>query len=452
MLPAKTLGAIAFVAVTGGIAYWQLGRTDDKLETAPPQAALPTFATGEITGITIAAPGAGAPVTAARHDGAWRLTSPVDDAADADNVKRAIEALGKARLSERPVAEAAASWPKLGLGHSEVVTVTLRAADADVVTLHVSADGKFARVGDAPASYQLFGLTRGLIDREVRMWRDRTITSFDPKAVATVAASAGGVTVRAKRIPAAPDPDAKTAPKPDGWELVDGSAVVGDALDPAIPMAVVQRMAVLKADDFATVPANAAGLAEPALTLEVTMEDGARHVLKVGAAEGDDTYVGIDGSDRVWKIRTQNLEYFAREPIQWRDKSIADLDPAAVMRIQLDSDKGRVIATREPAGAWKLSAPKGATPNAEALDKLASAMRNFRGAAIANGVSARDAGLTKPTVTATFSTGSDKVTVKLGTQLDNKTWYASASTRKDIVVLSQFAASKLQVGPKELTQ
>jgi hypothetical protein len=443
----KTIGALVFVALAGAGAWWQLSRDDENLEKTPPNSPLPGIAAADIDEVVVTDAVTATSVTLARGNGGWQMTAPVDDAADATAVDEMLEALAAARVNPRPSATSQESWPSLNVGSDEVITVALRQTGTDVATLHIGKDGKFVRLGDAPEVYELKGVSRMLVAKEPRLWRDRKLIKYDRNEVTSVEVTdASGARVAADRTPA-PEPAKGAVRAQDTWTLTAGQQLAGN-LDPGAPIGVVARTNHLLADDFADGVTRAdAGLAPPAVTVTVHVEGGAKHAVEIGASTGEErVYVSVPGSERVWLLSKAAVDAFARPPLQWRDKTIAKLAGDDVAKIDIRNGDFRLVAIRGDAG-WTVAQPKGATPGEGVLDGLAGAMSNLRGAAIATDTSPKSTGLGKPTVVARYTT-KDRTTVELtiGAQdAADKTWYARASTRDDIVLIPDHLVARLRV-------
>ena len=453
MLQPKTIGAIAFVAVAGLGAWWELSRDDANKETEAPPNPVPSFSETDVDALLIHDAATGTTVGLSRDGDRWQLTEPIADEADPRNVNNALLALSKARVSPRPAASSRESWDKLQIGPEQTLTVTLRKAGTDIVVLHVSLDGKFVRVGDADPVYQAHGINRAMLARELKTWRNSQVIVFDKAAVKAISvATADGRRAAAERTPApapATPPAKGTPPARDTWTLTVGQQLVGQ-LDPDVPVGIVARMQNLSAQDFADDKTKAAaGLAPPQLTVTVTLEDGTVHALEVGA-DADDAhrYISRGDSGRVWLAAKNTLDSFARAPVQWRDKTIAKISPDDIVKIDVTHAGFRLVAEKSDV-AWKVLHPKGLAVDKAKLDAIATAMQNLRGTAIATDVAAK--AFRSPEVVAQFTTKDRRqLVVSFGAQRD-KQWPAKANTRKDVVWVADYLVQRLRVTEADLT-
>jgi hypothetical protein len=446
----QTLAAVTFLAVTAGAAYVVTTREDPKkAPAAAPGAAVPVLTADAIASLTLTDPKTQTTVALARKDGAWRLLQPIADAADSAAVNRVVDGLVKARFASRPAATGRTAWDKLKVGVEDIVTVDVGHGDQHLV-LHIGPTG-YARVGDSEAVYQVHGLSRGQLAREPRLWRDRTITSFDAKTVDTVTlAVADGQTVTARRTPPPPAAEGEPAGQ-ETWALVAGAELVG-LLDEAVPRRIVQRMSALQADDFADgVDRAASGLDAPRMTFTVAQSDGTKHLLLIGTAQDDATYVGRPDGDHVWTLKTATLDYFAHAPLQWRDKTVAKVAPEAVKKIELRFEGKDLVVERDAGGAWVARRPAGLAIDSGLVDELARTVQNLRGVEIAHGVDRKTTGLGAPTSHATFTVADGKpIVLTLGQKVDNN-WYLAASTRAEILLVADYQGRHLRSGPDHFT-
>lgn len=443
MLQPKTIGALAFLVIAGLGAWWELSREDAKKETEAPPSPLPAIAATDVDEMIVADAKAGTSVSLLRDGDGWQLTEPLSDEADADNVDRALDQLAKARVSPRAVGSSKQAWDKLKVGPEEALSITLRKGGADLVALQLSADGKFARIGDDESVYEIHGVNRAMFARDVPMWRNRQVVKFDKAKVKSVSvAAADGSRVAADRTPA-PPPEKGKPPERDTWTLTIGQQIVGQ-LDQDAPLGIVSRMQNFTAQDFADDKTKATtGLEPPQLEVTVTLDDGTEQTLQVGAdANDDDRYVSRADSGRVWLAAKTTLDSFARAPVQWRDKTIAKLKPDEVTKIDVTHDGFHLVAEKND-NAWTVLQPKGLVADKAKLDAIASAMQNLRGTTVATDVPR--AAFKEIDAVAKFTTKDRRqIEVTFGAQQD-KASYAKSNTRKDVVLVADYLVNRFRV-------
>ncbi|MEM7138535.1 MAG: DUF4340 domain-containing protein [Myxococcota bacterium] len=135
-----------------------------------------------LTELEITRPGADGPeeVVLSRVGDEWRVTSPVDDDADRNNVEAALN-----RLADLKPLKVAATRPenygRLEVDDAQAVRVVAKGADGTPpVELRI---GKYAngvtmvRIGDLPEVFTLKGSARHPFDRDLKVWRDRRVTN-----------------------------------------------------------------------------------------------------------------------------------------------------------------------------------------------------------------------------------------------------------------------------------
>src|SRR5262245_21557656 len=130
MFRTRTLVALGFLVVVGGLAAWKLTRPDPNVRKAGVAAAgVPTWPiTGDkdkkpdLDELEIAEPNK--PVVQLKKEAnGWRLVQPVADGADAKAVDAALTALAELKLKD-VIAESPESYDAVGVKDEDAVKVT----------------------------------------------------------------------------------------------------------------------------------------------------------------------------------------------------------------------------------------------------------------------------------------------------------------------------------------
>jgi hypothetical protein len=450
MLKNRTYLALTTLIVVGGAAVWKVTRPDPHAATAPVGAAKWDVKKDAIDELTIAAPGK--PEVVLKKDGAdWKLDKPVADRADPKAVDQALDAITGVKLRD-VIAELPESYEKVGVKDDQVIKVVAKKGGAALGTLLVGktvSTSTNVRIEGDPKVYSTVDLKRFALDKDVKMWRDRSVLALPADKLDHVELDypAAKMVVR-KEAPASQParPDGKPAPKaPDKWIVTEGQDKIGGALDDSVPTGLVSTLARLEADDFVDggTADDKNGLAHPRVTVTATTTDGATKTLLVGLDDGATTYAMLKDGPRIWKLHKYEADRFPTSPAQWRDKTIVKLEPKEVQKIELDKDKDRVVLERVDDKSWKATTPKDLGELDQApVQALLRAMTALRAARVVDNADPKAAGLDKPTGVATF-TKKDGSVVKLTLGAEKANEYTvSVSGQKDVYALSDYQAKQ----------
>ncbi|MEM8609340.1 MAG: DUF4340 domain-containing protein [Myxococcota bacterium] len=181
------IGAVVFVALLA-TTVWAVTTRDRPAEDAVVE--LPTISIDEdaIVAMEITRPGeAGAEtVVLEKVEDEWRVTSPLDADADANNVSSALNRLS-ALTPIQIVATREENHARLEVDDAQAVTVIARMGD-ETPPLDVRI-GKYAngvtmiRIDDRPEVFGVKGSARFPFDRDLKNWRDRRVTQEEAKTV-----------------------------------------------------------------------------------------------------------------------------------------------------------------------------------------------------------------------------------------------------------------------------
>jgi hypothetical protein len=105
-------------------------------------------------------------------------------------------------------------------------------------------------------------------------------------------------------------------------------------------------------------------------------------VLRIGGETpvGSNSYVSVEGDDRVFTVASYQLSPFKNELEDLRDKRILNFDPVAVRRIDVSWPGMRIVAERSDAG-WQMVEPVRAPADRGTVDALLSSLSVLRAAA-----------------------------------------------------------------------
>lgn len=306
----RLYGAIAILAVLGG-AYFLVNKKE-KEEAASytlsgQNATLPkiTISDDDIKAIdkivlTKAGEdgGAGKEFELAKKGEEWRVVRPNDAAANQANVKSLLDNLKTLKVSEAvDTGKTEYQKYKVAEGSGLHVVISKGAAPVlDAVFGENGGRGQMARIVGKDGVYAIKGYSSYLYDRDEKGWRDTTVFKFEDSAVTSVA------------IENATDAFnfTKTGETWSAKHKKAGGAFKDlEKFDDAKVKDLLRAYKGLSADGFAEkgkTPADL-GLEKPSATVSITLSDGAKRDVKIGAtAEGSSRWVQATGVNEIVSI------------------------------------------------------------------------------------------------------------------------------------------------------
>jgi hypothetical protein len=238
-----------------------------------------------------------------RADGAWRIAEPLSEPADPLAITAMLGELSMLEWAPDPVAVSRDDWEPYYIGNDQALALSLVSEGKRLPTVYLGNRGH-ARVGANQDVYPIHRLNRYTFERELRLWRDLGIAKIDRETVTEVS-----VTDSARKT-------ATARRDGDSWGLV-GDVPAGRTFDPEVPAQLVLRLATLRAHDIADgIDRAAAGLSTPRLTITARSGD-TETAIELGRDDGDLTYVGVRGAERVWKVKTGGKATIDHGPDAW---------------------------------------------------------------------------------------------------------------------------------------
>jgi len=456
MLKTRTIVAVGvFVIVLAAVVVART-RKDPHLVTAssgkPPAGAPAAIKAEDVDALEIA--DAGKPKVVLKKDGtAWKMLEPTADAADAQSVDQALKTLAELQFKD-VVAESKDSYEKLQMRDEDVVRVSASKAGKPLIVLAIGKSGH-VRVGEEARVWSVGKMNRFAFEREAKLWRKREVFRFDKDVVDRVEATMAGQKLVARRIapppPAAPpDGGPPPMPEPEHYQLVEGQALVGGALDESVPMNIVGGLSRLDIVEFADgTTAETAGLVEPRASVTVYLTDGGKKSIDIGKEDGEYTFARVDG--RIFKLRKSSADSLARPVLQWRDKQLAKFDGKDVVKVDIVKGTDHVVLERVDEQTWKASEPKDLPDfDSSRAQMVAMSFVNLRAVQIAQ-IPAKDAkaGLAKPTgVVKMWKKGeaAPALTVTVGA-LEGKAYYVQVSGRPEVFTVPDASVNRWLKGP-----
>jgi hypothetical protein len=371
-----------------------------------------------------------------KEDGHWMVTAPVHYLADAEGVKSALEKLGEvswgAVVSDQP--PKAKEMEVDDEKGTRVVAKQQGRLLADVYFGKSVSGYTMARPNGSNEIWQTSGLTKWVIGKDTKGWRDKRVTDVPHDSIETITVDAGdkGKLVF-KRIAAD-----KTKNTPEKFDVVESTVKI-DKLDEQVPMQLASTIAGLHASDFADdAKPDDTGLAKP--DYKITVKAGAQTAtILIGKQKGEDYYVKNDTAPQVFLLPKYSAERLAKAPNEFRDKTVIDVKGDDVTGLDL-SVGGSEIMLEKSGADWKAK-KGGITPDVAKITPIVQGLAGFKAASFADPAVAK-VQLAKPAGRLTVHTKDKKtVTLTFGA-LKGDDYPTQVSGRPDVYMVKKFMAER----------
>jgi hypothetical protein len=319
----KLYVAVGVLAVLGGGIYFAKKKenADEERYTLKGQeAALPkiTITEEDLKGIdkivlTKAGEdgGAGTDAELTKKGEDWRVTRPLDAAANQPNVKSMLDNLKTLKVVEM-IDSAKTSYEKFKVSDTQGLHAVFKKGDKVVLDARFGENGgrgQMTRITGKDGVYAVKGYSSYLYERDLKGWRDTTLFKFEESAATTVAIDNEHGHFDFKK-------------EGDKWKgkfkEAKGSAEKDiDRYDDTKVGDLLRAYKGLNADGFADKGKSASdlGLDKPSATLVITLNDGAKREVKVGStAEGTSRGVEVSGMPELVSISSWAAEWALAEP------------------------------------------------------------------------------------------------------------------------------------------
>ncbi len=442
----KSLVAIAVFVVLGLVAVFSLRQPEKGEGTADRQRPLAKLVAGDLDTIQILRGGV---TTTLKRDAAGKIsvTTPVAYPADAGNAKSAFEQLEKLELGDL-VTENKARHAEFQVDDANALHVIAKSEKSggkvlvDLLVGKIVGSGTMVRLASKDEVWQAGGGIRGAFDHPTPDWRDRSITTFaQADAEMLTVKTKDGSTVIVKKVGGGDDK----------FELVTSvpKLAATDKLDNTVPAAVLSGLAAWKANDFADgATAAVTGLDAPAMTLVVALKGGKNVTALIGNRKSDDEYyVKRADAPQVFVVKKLNLERIYKRPVEYKDKTVCDLNEADLAEIAVSNGADSYTIVNE-GGKWKSSkfeVDPARTPS------IGGGFKDWKGNGIADEAPAA-VGLAKPraTIVAKSKKGGT-CALKIGDETKDKQYaYAQTAKSADVYLLAKWSVDRILVKVDDL--
>ncbi len=394
-----------------------------------------------------------ATTTVVKDGGTYKVTAPVQYAADQEGAKQAFEAIETLEFGSI-ISDQKTKHDEFEVG-ANGIHVIAKKGDKVLVDMRV---GKVAnsqtlvRPEGKDEVWQAVGSLKFQFDKDTAAWRDKSIVTFDEKDAEKieVVSKTGGKIVMTK-------PPRKDGGADESWSVAQSSVKV-DPLDKGVAPGIVSALYAFKSNDFADGAANAeTGLDAPENTVTVTAKGDKKFTVLIGKKKGEeDFYVKTSPGQQVFLVKKYNLERINKRPIEFRDKTVCDLNEAEITQVTVSREKDSfdlVRTAKTGADAWKLNKPTGVTPDPAKISTILAAFKDWKAQTFAEDGSPKTTGLAKPsaTITAKSNIKGNGCVLKVGAEgSDKQNLYVEKAGAPDIVMLPKWSLDRVLVKVDDL--
>jgi hypothetical protein len=302
--------------------------------------------------------------------GTWRLTSPLQAAADEYEVKGLVDALASLRI-ERVVEKEPKDLAAYEIPKTEV-SLWVKGQDAPVrllVGMENPLDKTlFAKREDDPRIVLLAATLKATLDKTVYDFREKSIFKFTAADVQTVKVRAKAVSWQADR-------------EEPGWFL--RSPVAALAVKSKID-SLLDSLSGIRAKEFTAEEKGAAalsqsGLDKPDCEITLSLPTANQEIVFTFAKKGETPYATSSLSTKIVSFEGTLLADLDRTVDELREKKVSDLSSWDARRVALKRDGLEIIAAKEKVGEedkWLLDA---ATKEEADATKVEAFVRKIEG-------------------------------------------------------------------------
>lgn len=296
-------------------------------------------------------------LSARREGSGWTFLMPAGLEADSAAWDTVASNVGRIERGET-VAETPADLAAYGLAEPEVGVEVVLGEDEhrDEILFgnaNPSGESYYTRLGSSPAVFLTASTWRGLFDKQANDLRDKTLLRFDQDAVDRIEVAPSGLTLT----------------RQEGSWFLDGPPRL--RADDGEVASFLSSLAVTRATGFAG--ADAPDPDGVVIRLHDT-GSAADHVLAFGEEAPDNAgqiYARDRSRDPVFLVSTSLRDRALAPASEWRDKTIAEIDPATVTSIRVERPGVADLVLTRSGETWSLGDGRGV--NASRAEAMLSA-------------------------------------------------------------------------------
>jgi Domain of unknown function (DUF4340) len=448
----KTLTAGVVFAVLAAVAFLVLRSPEKGSRTGEAPRPIARIGPGDLD--TIEVTKAGGTTVIKRNGSSYQVLKPHPYAADQDAAKQAFEALEKLEF-DGIISDQKSKQDEMEVG-AAAVRVVARKGDKLLADLRIGKTANnvtLVRLEGKDQIWQAVGYLKYQFDKYQAGWRDKSITTFDEKDAQRieVASKVGGKIVLAR-------PPAKDGGAGGEWTVAESSVKV-DPLDKSVAPGIISALYSWKANDFAdSAKPEETGLASPENTITIGLKGDKKVTVLIGKKKGEeDYYVRTADKPQVFLVKKYNLERINKRPIEFREKTVCNLNEGEIVEVQVARDKDAYTLVKQPGKtgdeAWKVTKPPGVTLDTSKVNTIIAAFKDWKATSFAEDGSPKLTGLAKPTatITARSNINGSGCTLKVGSELsDKQNTYLARTGGSDVFVVPKWSIDRILVKVDDL--
>ena len=308
--------------------------------------------------------------------------------------------------------------------------------------------GTMVRVPGKDDIWQANGSIRFTFDKSETDWRDKSITTFTvADAEKLDITSKTGGTISLKKADKKAETKAGAAGANDEWTVVTSSVPI-PKLDSTVAGGMVSALASWKTNDFGdNIKPDVSALNDPALTIAVSLKGGKKVTALIGNKKTEDEfYVKSDTSPQVFIVKKWAVEHINKRPIDFRDKSICDIDAAELTEVAVTHGAESYTIVKNGKD-WKATKPAKTEVDSSKVTPIAGAFKAWKATGFADDPSSlKAAGLVKPQATIVAKSKAATCSLKIGDESkDKQSYYVQAGNAPDVFTVAKWSADRVLV-------
>jgi Domain of unknown function (DUF4340) len=322
----------------------------------------------DVTAVTLVYPDRA--IALEKSDAGWRLTKPVEAAADDVTVKNLLRAIADAEV-KKTIDDPPQDLTQFGLA-PPVATIKVTVKDQSLPDLKVGKTtavsfSTYVQRADQPKLYLTGSAFHAGMDKQVKDLRDKKIVDFKEDDVSRIALRG-------------PDGDVVLAKVEGTWTIEQPAAYRADSNAVRALLSTVRN---LRATDFASdAPSDTDlvtyGLDPPQRQLELTTADGKATRMLVGNEVEQGLYVKTGDRPTTFIVGKYVSRDLAKGVGDLRDKTVLSFDPGSVTAVEVARGDGGSFTLRSADGKWSLEGSDQAL-NDEAIGSFVAALSRLAG-------------------------------------------------------------------------
>jgi len=366
----------------------------------------------DVTAITLTYPDR--EIALSKTDAGWRMTKPVDAAADDITVKNLIRAIADAEV-KKTIDEPPQDLAQFGLTQpAATIAITAKGQPLPVLKVGKTTAVSFSTYvqrADQPKIYLTGSAFHTGMDKQVKDLRDKKIVDFKEDDIARVALRG-------------PEGDVVVAKADGTWKIEQPTAYPADANAVRSLLSSVHN---LRATDFASdAPSEADlatyGLEPPQRQLTFIGANGAETRLLVGKETDQGLYLKAADQPTTYIVGKWATRDLSKGVNDLRDKTVLTFDPSAPTAIEVVHGDGARFTLRSADGKWSIDGSDQPV-DATAVGSFVGALSRLNGSQVLGDAPTDLAayGLATPDLTITVKGKNDVLigTVKAGSRSPN---------------------------------